>query len=73
MKSPHEIMNKKNKVATDFMLQRVNYGDCTDGSVRLVGGANDTLGLVEVCINNGWLVSVLTGLELTMLRCFATS
>ena len=29
-------------------------GDCTDGSVRLVGGANDTLGLVEVCINNGW-------------------
>ena len=29
-------------------------GDCTDGSVRLVGGANDTLGLVEVCINSGW-------------------
>ena len=29
-------------------------GNCTDGSVRLVGGANDTLGLVEVCINNGW-------------------
>ena len=29
-------------------------GDCADGSVRLVGGANDTLGLVEVCINNGW-------------------
>ena len=29
-------------------------GDCTDGSLRLVNGANDTLGLVEVCINNGW-------------------
>ena len=29
-------------------------GDCIDGSVRLVGGANDTLGLIEVCINNGW-------------------
>ena len=29
-------------------------GDCIDGSLRLVGGANDTLGLVEVCINNGW-------------------
>lgn len=29
-------------------------GNCTDGSLRLVGGANDTLGLVEVCINNGW-------------------
>ena len=29
-------------------------GNCTDGSVRLVSGANDTLGLVEVCINNGW-------------------
>ena len=29
-------------------------GDCTDGSVRLVSGANDTLGLVEVCINSGW-------------------
>ena len=29
-------------------------GNCTDGSLRLVGGVNDTLGLVEVCINNGW-------------------
>ena len=29
-------------------------GNCTDGSLRLVGGANDSLGLVEVCINNGW-------------------
>ena len=28
--------------------------DCIDGSVRLVGGANGTLGLVEVCINNLW-------------------
>ena len=29
-------------------------GNCTDGSLRLVGGANDSLGLVEVCINSGW-------------------
>ena len=29
-------------------------GNCADGSLRLVGGSNDTLGLVEVCINNGW-------------------
>ena len=29
-------------------------GNCKDGSLRLVGGANNTIGLVEVCINNGW-------------------
>ena len=29
-------------------------GNCSDGSLRLVGGANDSLGLVEVCINDGW-------------------
>ena len=28
--------------------------DCVDGDVRLVGGANVTLGRVEVCINNAW-------------------
>ena len=29
-------------------------GNCSYGSLRLVGGANDSLGVVEVCINNGW-------------------
>ena len=29
-------------------------GNCSHGSLRLVGGANDSLGVVEVCINNGW-------------------
>ena len=27
---------------------------CMDGDVQLVGGANSTLGRVEVCINNAW-------------------
>ena len=42
-------MNLFNNVASSTLS-----GDCTDGSLRLVGGANDTLGLVEVCINNAW-------------------
>ena len=29
-------------------------GNCSDGGVRLVGGANNTLGRVEVCLNNAW-------------------
>ena len=27
---------------------------CTDGDVRLVGGATSNQGRVEVCINNAW-------------------
>ncbi len=27
---------------------------CTDGDVRLVGGANDSEGNVEVCVNGAW-------------------
>ena len=30
------------------------YVNCTDGDVQLVGGANATLGRVEICINNAW-------------------
>lgn len=29
-------------------------GNCSHGEVRLVGGSNNTLGRVEVCINNAW-------------------
>lgn len=29
-------------------------GNCNDGDVRLVGGANSTLGRAEVCVNNAW-------------------
>ena len=30
------------------------YDNCTDGELRLVGGANATLGVVQVCMNNAW-------------------
>lgn len=29
-------------------------GNCNDGEIRLVGGANITLGRVEICINSAW-------------------
>ena len=37
-----------------FSAQSVTASNCSDGEVRLVGGANITLGVVEVCINNAW-------------------
>ena len=40
-------------IYTNAASSTVN-GNCTDGCLRLVGGVNNTLGLVEVCINNGW-------------------
>ena len=27
---------------------------CSDGAVRLMGGANPTEGRVEICLNNAW-------------------
>ncbi len=30
------------------------FSNCTDGEIRLVGGANATLGAVQVCMNNAW-------------------
>ena len=30
------------------------YTNCTDGELRLVGGADASEGRVEVCINNAW-------------------
>ena len=31
-----------------------HYVGCTEGEVRLVGGANYTEGRVEICLNNEW-------------------
>ena len=30
------------------------YANCTDGELRLVGGANSSEGRVEICINRAW-------------------
>ncbi len=30
------------------------FSNCTDGEIRLVGGANVTLGILQVCMNNAW-------------------
>ena len=30
------------------------YTNCTDGQLRLVGGANSSEGRVEVCLNRAW-------------------
>ena len=31
-----------------------SFSGCSDGEVRLVGGANDLEGRVEVCISRAW-------------------
>lgn len=36
----------------DIIITRVE--NCRDGEVRLFGGANSTLGTVEVCYDNEW-------------------
>ncbi len=30
------------------------FSNCTDGELRLIGGANATLGAVQGCMNNAW-------------------
>ena len=35
-------------------LSVANYSNCTDGDVRLVGGATQYKGRVEVCLNRAW-------------------
>ena len=39
--------------------------DCEDGEVRLVGGASDSEGTVEVCADNLWGLVAETGWSLT--------
>ena len=37
-----------------FLAITTPYANCTDGQLRLVGGANIREGRVEICINNAW-------------------
>ena len=42
---------------TNFFLiiaSTTPYANCTDGELRLVGGADATEGRVEICINRAW-------------------
>ena len=32
----------------------ISAGNCTNGALRLVGGANEAEGRVEICINDAW-------------------
>lgn len=41
--------NKLNCIAHGSM-----YSNCTDGDVRLFGGATEYEGTVEICLNNAW-------------------
>ena len=48
---------KLSKLANLFLLTdkaTTPYANCTDGELQLVGGANATLGVVQVCMNNAW-------------------
>ena len=37
-----------------FVAISTIFANCTDGEVRLVGGADEREGRVEICINNAW-------------------
>ena len=37
-----------------FVEVSVPEVSCRDGDVRLVGGANSTIGRIEVCVNRAW-------------------
>lgn len=37
-----------------YVEPAISSGNCSRGELRLEGGENDTLGRVEVCINNAW-------------------
>ena len=43
-----------NPFSFSFLAITTPYADCTDGQLRLVGGANIREGRVEICINNAW-------------------
>ena len=37
-----------------FLIFITGFTNCTTGDIRLVGGANELEGRVEVCYNNQW-------------------
>ena len=39
---------------SSFVANTTLYDNCTNGQLRLVGGANIREGRVEICINNAW-------------------
>ena len=38
----------------DFLEPGSMASNCSDGAVRLVGGGDNSLGRLEICINNAW-------------------
>jgi hypothetical protein len=43
-----------NELFEDLFASLTNERSCVNGGIRLVGGANSTLGRVEVCVNGNW-------------------
>ena len=37
-----------------FVDNNTQYSDCNSGDVRLIGGATNASGVIEVCKNNVW-------------------
>ena len=46
-----DIQNQFTYVCADYSTPASN---CTDGTLRLVGGAHPAEGRIEICINNAW-------------------
>ena len=58
-----DVINRSNKVL-NICINYENYtckSDCDDGEVRLVGGASESKGTVEVCLDNLWGLVAETG------------
>ena len=49
-----QSFSKPNISFSSFLAMTTPYDNCTDGQLRLVGGANIREGRVEICINNAW-------------------
>ena len=49
-----QSFSKPNISFSSFLAITTPYANCTDGQLRLVGGANIREGRVEICINNAW-------------------
>ena len=49
-----QSFSKPNISFSSFLAITTPYANCTDGQLRLVGGANIREGRVEICINSAW-------------------